>query len=566
MKPYIFSLLLLFTFANTNAQHWLWVKNSFAGHYQTIASDKNSNIYVHSSFNGTATIGNTTLTATTGKSTYIARYDTLGNAMWAKQILFGNQNVAAQDIAVNAKNDIIVSGVIEAKSGVNHYLAKYDSTGKQIWWRVDNLSGDNLQNFFFSSGLNITPHYKIAIDNYGNSFLTARLHSDIAISGKTIAMPQGVNLASFIIKFDNAGQYLWGYNYYGNQQSQIIANDITVDENGDAIITATATSTDSIFFHNLSIKNAALNGFNHKAPTMILAKYTGIEGKVKWATTNKGSKSNNIGSGLGGVHPNNIATDANNNIYVIGHFRDSSAFDNTILADTNEYDLGASYGLLSDVFLAKYDMNGKEQWAKTVGDTSYSGGTEVAINNNNEVFISNNFGFDLFQQRKQKIAKYDINGNLIWYTEALVNSYNNNFIGSLCTDANHNLYMGGSLFYDITSVYLPLMFGSISLPHNTSNNLYFAKISPNLPNSVTHLNSAKNINIYPNPVNHQLHVETDEVGATITLYNAAGKEVYHAVANSKQHTINTQPFTSGMYILSVTDTNGNTSKKKVTKL
>lgn len=145
---------------------------------------------------------------------------------------------------------------------------------------------------------------------------------------------------------------------------------------------------------------------------------------------------------------NGISVDANGNSLVVGYFLDSADFDPS--PATAYLKSKGSY----DVFLAKYDKNGKYLWAKAIGGTDSEFGNSIAVDVIGNAYITGVFrgtadfdpnagtsnltsagGDDIF------IAKYDSSGNLSW-AGRIGNSGTDN-AKSIAIDANRNVYITG---------------------------------------------------------------------------------------------------------------------------
>ena len=99
-----------------------------------------------------------------------------------------------------------------------------------------------------------------------------------------------------------------------------------------------------------------------------------------------------------------VAIDSNDNVYIVG--------------STNGSLDGPNVGLY-DGYLVKYDSStGTKLWTKMLGTTAYDSANSVAIDSNNNVYITGqtadnldgqNTGFD-----DAFLAKYDSTGTKIW--------------------------------------------------------------------------------------------------------------------------------------------------------
>ena len=124
--------------------------------------------------------------------------------------------------------------------------------------------------------------------------------------------------------------------------------------------------------------------------------------------------------GKGSDWVTSIGVDAAGNSYVTGTFEDTIHFGDLSLKNrANE-----SLKLYNDIFLAKYDPNGKEVWARQAGGGNDEWGRAIAVDPVGNSYVTGNLkgeavfgsiilkdnGFGTF------LAKYDTNGKALWAT------------------------------------------------------------------------------------------------------------------------------------------------------
>ena len=150
---------------------------------------------------------------------------------------------------------------------------------------------------------------------------------------------------------------------------------------------------------------------------------------------------------------NDIAVDANGNVYVTGTF--------DYIVDFNP-DLNAAYVLTAtgstyDAFVCKYDTYGNFVWAKRIGGTEYASVRSMDFNAAGELILAGNFrstcdldpdtatalnvtsngSYDIF------ISALDTAGNLLW-NKRIGNSTTES-VYEMDFDTSGNIYMGGAI-------------------------------------------------------------------------------------------------------------------------
>lgn len=164
-----------------------------------------------------------------------------------------------------------------------------------------------------------------------------------------------------------------------------------------------------------------------------------------------------------------IVSDATGNIYSIGDFSNTI----TVGRGTNTVTLTSQGNW--DGFFVKYNSTGDVQWAVQIAGTNYQTISDITIDaaNNlyivgtlrgNTTFYSNSISptyITTVGQEQAFFAKYNTNGELLWYkTAATSNGYNTRAM-SIATDASNNAYVAGYFSGN-------LVLGSINLTSNSN--------------------------------------------------------------------------------------------------
>ncbi len=216
------------------------------------------------------------------------------------------------------------------------------------------------------------------------------------------------------------------------------ATDIAIDKNNNTYITGWFTYPKIIFGNDTLSEKYNLN-------TSYLVKYDD-NGNILWAKSFKqDSASNSFNLGW------TISTDKDDNIYLGGVYQGS---DVVIDNDTLKYDTTTNG---QEMFIVKFNENGKKIWTKKVEGT-FSGGFQFATNNLNETYVYGNFfsvtaKFDLHTLYQTSpigytadifIAKLDSNGKIIWAKSFIDSLYWLNGYTPLIIDSFNNFYISGN--------------------------------------------------------------------------------------------------------------------------
>ncbi|MGK4567347.1 hypothetical protein [Flavobacterium sp. 3HN19-14] len=389
-------------------QQWLWAKPILGSEgnetdkAMAVATDANNNIFVVGQFtSNTLTFPgyDYDLTNTFPINTFesfVAKYDTSGNIIWAKKIS-GSGAEKASCIAVDSVGNFYVAGIFDSISltigsnvltnagGNDIFIVKYDTNGNVIWAKSDGGTGDEYCN-------------GIAVDINGNIIIAGGYKSPTLTIG-SITLNNGANSNDdsdiLIAKYDNAGNSIWAKSWNGTAED--MANDVAVDASGNIIFTG--------YFHSPSIGDGSsgLTADTNTESSIFLIKCN-PSGELFWQRKWSGSLAN-VGRDL--------TVDSEGGIYFIAQYQGGYiTFETTTLySDVN----GAST-------VVKYNPNGSVAWAKICASSRVLA-KSVAVDSNKNLYVAgdmlNGFSFGesltyQFELGDIAILKYNNDGSEAW--------------------------------------------------------------------------------------------------------------------------------------------------------
>ncbi len=228
-----------------------------------------------------------------------------------------------------------------------------------------------------------------------------------------------------IIKFDTMGNEIWNKTWGGSQSD--MGRYINEDSFGNFYIAGMTGS------------------FGDVDGDALLIKFNNIF-EEQWNVTWGGSEQDIA---------NKVDIDSNNYIYVVGHSES----------------LDPSPGE-SDVFLLKYNSSGDFEWERNWGISYSQRGSSLAIDSNDNIYITGHTFGHPASSGKGYLLKYDSNGNYQWERIWGVNGQYGNYFYRIIIDDNDDLYISGC-----TKTYgIPNNYDALLLNYDTSGNQNWNKI------------------------------------------------------------------------------------------
>lgn len=149
-------------------------------------------------------------------------------------------------------------------------------------------------------------------------------------------------------------------------------------------------------------------------------------------------------AGTGNDYGEDIVSDKNGNVYVIGGFHSSTL---TLNNNKSLSNIGSM-----DIFIAKYNSNGVCQWVEKIAGSSDDLGLGIALDSNSNILVTgytnsstlnfnNNKSLIGSGQEDAFLAKYDNSGTCQW--AEIIAGTNNDRAYRIATDENGNIFVTG---------------------------------------------------------------------------------------------------------------------------
>ncbi|HKR03183.1 MAG TPA: T9SS type A sorting domain-containing protein [Bacteroidia bacterium] len=348
----------------------------------SVSTDAGGNVFMAGAFESPAITFGTTILTTGGFYTiFIVKYDSSGNALWAKSAGgTGITSDGANCVSTDANGNVFMTGSFGSSTitfgtitltngggGTRIFIVKYDSSGSVLWAKgAGGTWGDTGRS--------------ISTDAGGNVFMTGGFYgTSIGFGGIILTSAGGAS--NFIVKYDSSGSALWAKAPTGTGSE--IGFGVSTDASGNVFMTGVFGGS-SIVFGTDTLTNAGLN-----YEDIFIVKYDS-SGNVLWAKSAGGTNTD---------YGNSVSTDASGNVFLTGYFaspaitfgttaltNSSGSFDvfiaklgtmtgieehNNFLNEINIFPNPATgeftiYGLQAPAELIMYNIYGREVYHKTV--------------------------------------------------------------------------------------------------------------------------------------------------------------------------------------------------------
>lgn len=417
-------LLVTLTFFGTGRAAGADFAQNFgaAGAYvllQGTAVDAAGNVFIAGGFSGSTTLqlGSVTLTIIGSGDAFVAKLDSSGAVVWAKNFGGIGALAAATGIAVDGIGNVYLSGQLRdanlttpplIKAGnFDAFAIKLDSSGNTIWARE--FSGRGSANVMAKG---------VAVDTSGNVYLFGHFEGANLV---TPALTKIGTRDAFVLKLDPSGNTAWAKNF-GGTGTFTQGNGIAIDGSGNVYLGG--------FYNSGELTTPSLP---HIGSEDAFAFKLDSSGNTTWAKNFGGSTAFATGTC--------IAVDDIGNVYLGGYFSQDNL---TTPAMTK---IGPQ-----DALVLKLDSFGNTTWAKDLG----GGGSIVEVNSialdgARNVYLGGRFfgvmpplsgigSFDVFA------FKLNSFGNTAW-ARNFGGSGADIRGGSIAVDGSGSVYLGGFFSY-----------------------------------------------------------------------------------------------------------------------
>ncbi|MDJ1485636.1 SBBP repeat-containing protein [Cytophagaceae bacterium YF14B1] len=383
-------------------------------------TDTEGNLYITGNFSGVVTLDSITLTSKGDYDILLAKYDGLGNILWARSA--GNiEKDEASDIVVDNTGNIYLAGnfygntTFESTSLLSHgdkdvFWAKYDSEAKLLWAKS-------------AGGIGKDEARSLATDVSGRPYLTGAFSETVIFGSSSVISHGGTDV--FVARLDNLGSVQWV------KQMGESGNDsgcgIAVDGLGNIFVAG-------FFVGSVTLDNLTYTSYGGKEGFVIKMN---ADGEIKVVHTANGFKDDEFQS---------IVVDKSNNVYITGYFTESADFDGVTYFSAGD----------ADICIVRLDTTGAKTWQRTSGGAGKDISYGIALDRLDNVYItgyfngSAKFGSVTITSSGEDdvfVVKYNNLGDIQWVKSAGSSSIDSG--NDVATSPDNNVYIAGHHTNDI---------------------------------------------------------------------------------------------------------------------
>lgn len=556
LKNYVLLIICLCISSITFSQSFEW-GGRFGGSGEDVVKkmhiDSEGNSYVTGYFTDTAdfdiTSNELNLTSNGFYDVFVQKTNTEGNLEWAVSV-GGAMFDYATGITTDNQGNVYITGyfdetvdfnpgggewLLTSQGGGDIFILKLNNSGEFVW--AKSIGGTGYEE-----------STSIGVDELGNAYILGYLYETVDFDpnlGEELITSQGGS-DTFLLQLDSAGDFVKVYSYGGVDLD--LALDLSVKNSNELFISGYFEGTTDLDPRPDEEYIVTTIGEGFSGYTMQIDETGAI---------------NNIFHTEGGnTNVYAIAFDDNNNMYITGNFDGTVNF--APESESSDYTFTSNEAY--NGFVLKVLSNGSLAWAKHMvsGDAYFS--YDIVVGANENVYTTGYFNgtadfnpnpteeFLLSNESTNPSEAYLLSLNT---DGEFVSAYQFGGVGFIDThqigiDNENNIYLAAQFQTTVDLNPLPNETEEVTSIEFRDNYLFkFVDGTLNIPT-----NNLNAIQVYPNPTNNSLHINTTDkiFGKTYTIYNLLGQKVDYGTL-TENLIISVDDLKSGFYMLAIANQN-----------
>ncbi|MBL7998629.1 MAG: SBBP repeat-containing protein, partial [Candidatus Kapabacteria bacterium] len=330
-----------------------------------LAIDNSSNLYLLGYWeSGTATFGSTTLTSAGQADVFVVKINSSGAWQWAVRGGGNSNDYGFGGIAVDASANVYITGTFAYQgSSATFGSTTLNSVGSADMYIAKLNTSGTWQWAIRAGGTQYDDGFSLALDASSNIYVSGKFQGSSATYGSiTLTGAAASTDDGMVAKLDNNGNWLWAVRCGGTGDDY--AQRLSVDNNGDVVVSGIFNSATAAFG---ATTLSTAGGYD-----MVIAKINSA-GAWQWAIRGGGT-SNDYADG-------SIAIDPANGYHITGTFDGTASYGSTSLTSAGS----------SDIVYSQVNANGTWGTVVRYGGTGFERALRILIDNARNVYLSGQF-------------------------------------------------------------------------------------------------------------------------------------------------------------------------------
>lgn len=401
-----------------STQTWIWAQQadisaaSSSASATAVATDAAGNSYVAGSFAGTARFGAYTLTGSGYTDIFIAKYDSSGTVLWAKQA--DGRSCGVGGLATDGSEVFLTGSCVYGASFGGHALAASASYESAFFLVAADAATGQFSRLLANGGTAAMSGNALALDSDGKLLVVGAFKGTASVLGTTLAATGSGYEDAFVFKIDKTfGLLAWLRGGGGEYSDHAYA--VASDASGNVFIAGDIFS--NVAQGTATFGTTSLTVTSSGDP--FVAKLN-ADGEWQWVHSMPAGAFDEARA---------LAVDSTGNAYVVGRFASYIVF-----GGNEGITLSATALNSYAIFVAKYDTAGNFRWAQEAGSTDTaalndhatayglvldSSGNPVVTGGYRATTAFGSFSLTSLNMADVYVAELDAaNGNYLWVKSA----------------------------------------------------------------------------------------------------------------------------------------------------
>lgn len=260
-----------------------------------------------------------------------------------------------------------------------------------------------------------------AVDANGNVYVSGKYTNDgtntnLVTDFKNVTLNGRGDVNGFVAKLDKDGVQIWIKTIGGTSAEEI--SGLELDGSGNIYVTGTYANNIANANTVLDFSGANLPGVSASTSFDIFVAKLDTNGNQLWIKKMGGTSTDEYPV---------LTVDSSGNVYVGGKYTNSAANANSVIDFSAAPLPGVTASSTNDLFIAKLNTSGVQQWIKTMGGTFSEVPSAVYVDSSGNVFIAGSYINDTSNSRNT----VDFAGNILLGIMTTITFYSDNFIAKL---------------------------------------------------------------------------------------------------------------------------------------